>query len=156
MREHLLRDELISPDDLNLYQITDDTDQAVKSSRGSTATSISITAIGTFGTVILLLSFCSNIFRQHILLTGSIESGVILGPAKVHESRDDSGKVWISAPIHSGNQTEGVLVIACINACTSESISFLEKAASRIGYFLEDAKLRNSTTRPSETPAEIQ
>src|SRR5882757_4722794 len=30
IREHLLRDELISPDDLNLYQITDDTDQAVK------------------------------------------------------------------------------------------------------------------------------
>src|SRR5258706_1816330 len=28
--EHLLRDQLISPDDLNLYQITDDTDQAVK------------------------------------------------------------------------------------------------------------------------------
>ena len=30
IREHLLRDELISPDDLNLYQITDDVDQAVK------------------------------------------------------------------------------------------------------------------------------
>jgi uncharacterized protein (TIGR00730 family) len=30
VREHLLRDELISPDDLHLYQITDDTDQAVK------------------------------------------------------------------------------------------------------------------------------
>lgn len=30
VREHLLRDELISPDDLNLYQITDDADQAVK------------------------------------------------------------------------------------------------------------------------------
>src|SRR5436189_667612 len=30
VREHLLRDHLISPDDLNLYQITDDTDQAVK------------------------------------------------------------------------------------------------------------------------------
>ena len=30
VREHLLRNELISPDDLNLYQITDDTDQAVK------------------------------------------------------------------------------------------------------------------------------
>jgi hypothetical protein len=30
VREHLLRDELISPNDLNLYQITDDTDQAVK------------------------------------------------------------------------------------------------------------------------------
>ena len=30
MREHLLRNELISPDDLNLYQITDDTDEAVK------------------------------------------------------------------------------------------------------------------------------
>jgi uncharacterized protein (TIGR00730 family) len=30
IREHLLRDELISPDDLNLYQITDDADQAVK------------------------------------------------------------------------------------------------------------------------------
>jgi uncharacterized protein (TIGR00730 family) len=31
VREHLLRDQLISPDDLNLYQITDDTDQAVRS-----------------------------------------------------------------------------------------------------------------------------
>jgi uncharacterized protein (TIGR00730 family) len=30
VREHLLRDQLVSPDDLNLYQITDDTDQAVK------------------------------------------------------------------------------------------------------------------------------
>ena len=30
VREHLLRDQLISPDDLNLYQITDDTDHAVK------------------------------------------------------------------------------------------------------------------------------
>jgi uncharacterized protein (TIGR00730 family) len=30
VREHLLRDELISPVDLNLYQITDDPDQAVK------------------------------------------------------------------------------------------------------------------------------
>jgi uncharacterized protein (TIGR00730 family) len=30
VREHLLRDQLISPDDLNLYQITDSADQAVK------------------------------------------------------------------------------------------------------------------------------
>ena len=30
VREHLLRDQLISPDDLNLYHITDNTDEAVK------------------------------------------------------------------------------------------------------------------------------
>lgn len=30
VREHLLRNQLISPDDLNLYQITDSADQAVK------------------------------------------------------------------------------------------------------------------------------
>ncbi len=30
VREHLLRDQLISPDDLNLYKITDDTSEAVK------------------------------------------------------------------------------------------------------------------------------
>jgi len=30
VREHLLRDQLVSPDDLYLYQITDDTEQAVK------------------------------------------------------------------------------------------------------------------------------
>ncbi len=30
VREHLLRGQLISPDDLNLYHITDDTDRAVK------------------------------------------------------------------------------------------------------------------------------
>ena len=30
VREHLLRDKLISPEDLNLYRITDNTDEAVK------------------------------------------------------------------------------------------------------------------------------
>jgi uncharacterized protein (TIGR00730 family) len=30
VREHLLRNELISPDDLNLYQMTDNTDEAVR------------------------------------------------------------------------------------------------------------------------------
>jgi hypothetical protein len=30
IREHLLRDQLISPDDLNLYRITDDTDEVVR------------------------------------------------------------------------------------------------------------------------------
>ena len=30
VREHLLRDQLISPDDLNLYRITDSADEAVK------------------------------------------------------------------------------------------------------------------------------
>jgi uncharacterized protein (TIGR00730 family) len=30
IREHLLRDQLISPDDLNLYHITDNSDEAVK------------------------------------------------------------------------------------------------------------------------------
>jgi uncharacterized protein (TIGR00730 family) len=30
VREHLLRDQLITPDDLNLYRITDDTDEAVR------------------------------------------------------------------------------------------------------------------------------
>jgi uncharacterized protein (TIGR00730 family) len=30
VREHLLRDQLIAPDDLNLYQITDNTDEAVR------------------------------------------------------------------------------------------------------------------------------
>ena len=30
VREHLLRNKLISPEDLFFYQITDDTDQAVK------------------------------------------------------------------------------------------------------------------------------
>jgi uncharacterized protein (TIGR00730 family) len=30
IREHLLRDQLISPDDLNLYRITDNSDEAVK------------------------------------------------------------------------------------------------------------------------------
>ena len=30
VREHLLRDQLVSPDDLNLYRITDDTDEAVR------------------------------------------------------------------------------------------------------------------------------
>jgi uncharacterized protein (TIGR00730 family) len=34
VREHLLRDKLISPEDLDLYQITDNTDEAVKIIKG--------------------------------------------------------------------------------------------------------------------------
>jgi len=34
VREHLLRDKLISPEDLNLYQITDNTNEAVKIIKG--------------------------------------------------------------------------------------------------------------------------
>ena len=45
IREHLLRDGLISPDDLNLYRITDNADEAVKIVLAADASGASTAAV---------------------------------------------------------------------------------------------------------------
>ena len=103
----------------------------------------------------LVLRALYGLVEELIEFIDGMGSALLFGPAKAHESRDNSRRIWISAPIHSGEQIEGVIVIACINACSSESLSFLEKAASRIGYLLQDSGLRSSMTRSSQMPAKI-
>ena len=104
----------------------------------------------------LVLRALYGLVEELIDFVDGMESGLLFGLAKAHESKGNSRRIWISAPIHSGGQIDGVIVIACINACSSGSLSFLEKAASRIGHLLEDAGLRSSMTRSPEMPTKIQ
>jgi hypothetical protein len=65
------------------------------------------------------------------------ESSRLLGRALVHESATNSDLNWISAPIICGAQARGAVVIGRAEANDSLSLSFLEKAASRIGRLLD-------------------
>ncbi len=63
-----------------------------------------------------------------------MESGLLLGLARIHKSADRSPESWISAPIICGVQKFGAIVVASEDA---ECLTFLEKAASRVGHLLE-------------------
>ncbi len=80
----------------------------------------------------------------------SIESGLCLGPGKIHESKDGSNKIWISVPLVCGDQAIGVAVVACINDCGNRVLSFMERASYRIGYLLELVRQRKPVSQSSE------
>ena len=61
-------------------------------------------------------------------------SGDLLGPARIHQHKDGSGGNWISAPIVSGAEMCGAMVLACEEP---ESLPFIEKATFRIGHILD-------------------
>ncbi len=62
--------------------------------------------------------------------------GDLLGPARIHQDKDGSKGSWISAPIVSGGQKKGVVILACEDI---ESLPFLEKASVRIGHLLDSS-----------------
>jgi len=64
-----------------------------------------------------------------------IEAGCdLLGPARFHQAQDGSSVSWISAPIISGLQKKGALVLACEEI---GSLPFLQRASLRIGHLLD-------------------
>jgi PAS domain S-box-containing protein len=79
-----------------------------------------------------------------------MESHQLLSLAKAHKSEETSKRIWVSAPFLCAGQPEGVVVIACEDANSTGALSFLERAASRIGYLLEADRLKVSVSQPSE------
>ena len=70
-----------------------------------------------------------------IEFVNDIQAGCdLLGKPLVHEVKDGSRGSWISAPIISGAQKKGALVLACEEL---ECLHFLERASLRIGYILD-------------------
>jgi PAS domain S-box-containing protein len=66
-----------------------------------------------------------------------IESSILLVAPRVHRIEPDQNRKWISAPIAYSGGAKGAVVAACAETNGSQSLSFLEKAAGRIGYLLE-------------------
>ena len=70
-----------------------------------------------------------------IEFVNDIQAGCdLLGKPLVHEVKDGSRGCWVSAPIISGAQKKGALVLACEEL---ECLHFLERASLRIGYILD-------------------
>jgi|GEM_PF-5377193 len=78
------------------------------------------------------------------------ESSHLLGLAHVHKSPANSPLNWISAPIICGVQAKGAIVVARNDENNSLTLSFLEKAASRVGYLLDASSANRSTWPPLE------
>ena len=60
----------------------------------------------------------------------------LLRQARVHQGYDSSPGSWISAPIISGAQKKGAIVLASEEI---EGLAFLERASLRIGHLLESS-----------------
>jgi len=98
-------------------------------------------------------------------LTGSVEdlinfiqgmeSALLLKMARAHKPEESMNRFWISAPIVANGKAEGVVVIACNQGDGSQALSFLERAACRIGDILgaghSSSPMQSSLIRSIET-----
>ena len=66
-----------------------------------------------------------------------MENGHLLGSPRVHPSKADCARIWMSAPIVNSKETMGAIVVACADASFSGNLNFLEKASRRLGLLLD-------------------
>jgi PAS domain S-box-containing protein len=80
------------------------------------------------------------------------ESSVLLGLPKAHKAeREEDGLecIWSSAPISCRGNAEGAIIVASPDADTARTLSFLEKAACKIGLLLEAGRSHREVGHPS-------
>ncbi|MDD1749088.1 MAG: PAS domain S-box protein [Methanothrix sp.] len=65
-----------------------------------------------------------------------MDSGFLLGSSRVHKCEAECTRSWMSAPIFCAGEAKGAVVVACADANSTCCLSFLEKAAGRIGHLL--------------------
>ena len=65
-----------------------------------------------------------------------MENGYLLSSPRVHPSKADCARIWMSAPIVNSKETMGAIVVACADASLSGNLNFLEKASRRLGLLL--------------------
>jgi PAS domain S-box-containing protein len=83
---------------------------------------------------------------------GDMESSILLDMPKAHkieQDEDGSECIWSSAPISCKGKAEGAIVVASRNADTAVTLSFLEKAARKIGLLLETGRAEGKISQPS-------
>jgi PAS domain S-box-containing protein len=86
-----------------------------------------------------------------------IESGLLLNCARTHAAEDGCTRSWISAPITCEGEAKGAVVVAFADGSGPASLSFLDKAAGRIGHHLNICELREAAEQPSkETVTQIR
>jgi len=98
----------------------------------------------------LVLRALRGSVEELINFIDSIELSLLLCVAKAHRSRDEP-LTWISAPILCCGKAKGAVVIACKDG-NGSCLSFLERAASRIGRLLEADRITSPILPESIMP----
>lgn len=99
----------------------------------------------------LVLRALRGSVQELIDFIDGIELSLLLCVAKAHKSEENEPVTWISAPIRCCGKAEGAVVIACKDG-NGSCLSFLERAASRIGCLLEADRI---TSPVHPTPESI-
>jgi len=81
----------------------------------------------------LVLRALHGSVEELIEFINKMELGLLMVLPSVHKYEADLERKWMSAPIISAGEAKGAVVVACADA---SCLSFLEKAAERIGYLL--------------------
>jgi len=85
----------------------------------------------------LVLRALQGSVEELIEFINGMDSGLLLGPARVHKWETGLQRKWMSAPTICAGGAKGTVVIACADETGTCSLNFMEKAAGRIGHLLD-------------------
>jgi len=79
-----------------------------------------------------------------------MESGHLLNGAKTHAAVEGRTRSWVSSPITCDGEAKGAVVVAFADGSGPSGLSFLDKAAGRIGHHLNICELMQASDQPSK------
>ena len=84
----------------------------------------------------LVLRALHGSVEELIEFINGMDSGILLGPARIHKCDACDARKWLSAPIICSGEAKGAVLVAFADESNTQGLSFMEKAAGRIGHLL--------------------
>lgn len=104
----------------------------------------------------LVLRALQGSVEELIEFIGEIDSSLLLGQARIHKCDAGSQRKWMSAPIICSGEAKGAVVVAIADASGTQGLSFMEKAAGRIGHLLDVCGANKMMLASEELLAQIK
>ena len=104
----------------------------------------------------LVLRALQGSVEELIEFINEMDSSLLLGPARIHKCDACGTRKWMSAPIICAGRALGAVVVACANASGTQGLSFMEKAAGRIGHLLDACGANKMMLTSEELLAQIK
>jgi PAS domain S-box-containing protein len=104
----------------------------------------------------LVLRALHGSVEELIEFINGLEAGLLLGPARIHKCEAESQRKWMSAPIICAGRALGAVVVAFADESNTQGLSFMEKAAGRIGHLLDVCGPNEMVLASEEQPAKIK
>lgn len=104
----------------------------------------------------LVLRALHGSVEELIEFINGMDLGLLLSSSRLQKYEVQSKRNWISAPIICAGEAKGAVVAACTDASSTQGLSFLEKAAGRIGYLLNVCGPNNLILASEELLAQVK